>query len=60
MQLHESLTHHETSKRCAPILRDPTNFSATIDVTYRYLAGTPPAHKSRCRSATKTHFKEMF
>lgn len=45
MQLQESLTHHGTSKRCAPTLRDPTNFSATINVTYRYLAGTPPAHK---------------
>lgn len=54
MQPQESVTHHSMSRRCAPTLRDPTNFSAAINVTYRYLAGSPTPHKSRCSSARRT------
>ncbi|XP_075893460.1 alpha-1,3-mannosyl-glycoprotein 4-beta-N-acetylglucosaminyltransferase C-like isoform X2 [Nelusetta ayraudi] len=35
----------ETPERCAHALRNPINFSGTMKVTYRYLAGTPPIQK---------------
>ncbi|CAL8375994.1 unnamed protein product [Arctogadus glacialis] len=40
-QLRESSAHPTTSERYGHTFRELTNFSGTINVTYRYLAGTP-------------------
>ncbi|KAL0968624.1 hypothetical protein UPYG_G00269290 [Umbra pygmaea] len=43
-QLRET-THPPTAVRYAHTSRDLTNFSGTINITYRYLAGNPPPRK---------------
>lgn len=45
MQLQASLKPHEASRSCVPALKDVANYSATMNVTYRYLVGTPPQHQ---------------
>ncbi|MEQ2284931.1 Alpha-1,3-mannosyl-glycoprotein 4-beta-N-acetylglucosaminyltransferase C, partial [Ameca splendens] len=40
-QLREASVHPPSSERYAHTFRDLSNFSGTINVTYRYLAGTP-------------------
>lgn len=44
-QLRESTAHSPSSERYAPPIRDLSNFSSSINVTYRYLAGTPLTRK---------------
>lgn len=45
-QLRESSVHPAGSERYVHTFRDLSNFSGTINVTYRYLAGTPLNRKS--------------
>eukprot|EP00064_Thunnus_orientalis_P002928 superscaffoldBa00000229_g2936 len=40
-QLRETSVHPPSSERYVHTFRDLSNFSGTINVTYRYLAGTP-------------------
>lgn len=42
------LMHSANSERYVHTFRDRSNFSGTINVTYRYLAGIPLPRKSRC------------
>ncbi|XP_049579675.1 alpha-1,3-mannosyl-glycoprotein 4-beta-N-acetylglucosaminyltransferase C [Syngnathus scovelli] len=44
-QLGEALMHHASSERYIHTFRDLSNFSGTINVTYRYLAGFPLPRK---------------
>lgn len=46
-QLREASVHPPSSERYAHTFRDLSNFSGTINVTYRYLAGTPLNRKSK-------------
>ncbi|CAG05586.1 unnamed protein product [Tetraodon nigroviridis] len=45
-QLREASVHPASSERYVHTFRDLSNFSGTINVTYRYLAGTPLNRKS--------------
>lgn len=45
-QLREASAHPPSSERYVHTFRDLSNFSGTINVTYRYLAGTPLNRKS--------------
>lgn len=46
-QLRETSMHPLNSERYVHTFKDITNFSGTINVTYRYLAGTPLPRKSK-------------
>jgi len=46
-QLREASVHPPSSERYVHTFRDLSNFSGTINVTYRYLAGTPLNRKSK-------------
>lgn len=46
-QLREASVHPASSERYVHTFRDLSNFSGSINVTYRYLAGTPLNRKSK-------------
>lgn len=46
-QLREASLHPPSSERYVHTFRDLSNFSGAINVTYRYLAGTPLNRKSK-------------
>lgn len=62
-QLRETSMHPLNSERYVHTFKDITNFSGTINVTYRYLAGTPLPRKSKSASLSYTaitHFSDHF
>ena len=50
-QLRETSVHPPSTERYIHTFRDLTNFSGTINVTYRYLAGTPLNRKSKLKAS---------
>lgn len=55
-QLRETSVHPASSERYVHSFRDLSNFSGTINVTYRYLAGTPLNRKSEFIFCWKKNF----
>lgn len=54
-QLRETSIHPPSSERYVHTFRDLSNFSGTINVTYRYLAGTPLNRKSKFSFCLKSN-----
>ena len=59
-QLRETSVHPSSSERYVHTFRDLSNFSGSINVTYRYLAGTPLNRKSKFSVCLKRHLHWVF
>lgn len=59
-QLRETSIHPPSSERYVHTFRDLSNFSGTINVTYRYLAGTPLSRKSKFSICLKRNLHGKF
>ena len=54
-RLRETSVHPPSSERYVHTFRDLSNFSGAINVTYRYLAGTPLNRKSEFTVPSERH-----
>ena len=59
-QLRETSAHPPSSERYVHTFRDLSNFSGAINVTYRYLAGTPLNRKSEPSVSLKRKLPLLF
>lgn len=59
-QLRETSVHPSSSERYVHTFRDLSNFSGTINVTYRYLAGTPLNRKSKFSVCLRRNLHWVF